>query len=81
MLLSFQRVHGGTILFGKKGKSSIVGSGDVDLNEMIKIKEVNLVEYLQYSILSVSQLCDQGKNKVWFTVSDVKVVSPKGHIW
>ena len=34
MLLSFQQVHGGTILFGNKGKSSIVGSGDVDLTEM-----------------------------------------------
>ena len=80
MLLSFQRVHGGTILFGNKGKSSIIGSGDVDLSVMIKIKEVNLVEDLQYNLLSVSQLCDQGKNEVRFTVSDVKVVSPKGHI-
>ena len=80
MLLSFQRVHGGTILFGNKGKSSIIGSGDVDLSNMIKIKEVNLVEDLQYNLLSVSQLCDQGKNEVRFTVRDVKVVSPKGHI-
>ena len=46
MLLSFQRAHGGTILFGNKGKSSIIGSGDVDLSEMIKIKEVNLVAVL-----------------------------------
>ena len=80
MLLSFQRVHGGTILFGNKGKSSIIGSGDVDLSEMIKIKEVNLVEDLQYNLLSVSQLCDQGINEVRFTTRDVKVVSPKGHI-
>ena len=47
MLLSFQRVHGGTILFGNKGESSIVGNGDVDLTDMIMIKEVNLVEDLQ----------------------------------
>ena len=80
MLLSYQRVHGGTILFENKGKSSIIGSGDVDLSEMIKIKEVNFVEDLQYNLLSVSQLCDQGKNEVRFTVRDVKVVSPKGYI-
>ena len=80
MLLSCQWVHGGTILFRNKGKSSIIGRGDVDLSEMIKMKEVNLVEDLQYNLLSVSQLCDQGKNEVRFTVSDVKVVSPKGHL-
>ena len=38
------------------------------------------MEDLQYNLLIVSQLCDQGKNEVRFTTIDVKVVNPQGHI-
>ena len=40
-------------------KSKIVGIGKVD-NENLTIKDVYLVEGLNFNLLSVSQLCDAG---------------------
>ena len=77
LLLSFQQLHGGSILYGNKGKGNIIGKGNVQLNDFLKILGVNLVDDLGYNLLSVAQLCDQGDNTVSFTTRDVKVLSPE----
>ena len=76
LLLSFQQLHGGSILYGNKGKGNIIGKGNVQLNDFLKILGVNLVDDLHYNLLSVAQLCDQGNNTVSFTTRDVNVLSP-----
>ena len=45
------------------------------MSKFIKFLEISLVEDLKYNLLSVSQLCDQGKNSVNFTRKHVKVYS------
>ena len=77
LLLSFQQLHGGSILYGNKGKGNIISKGNVQLNDFLKILGVNLVDVLHYNLLSVAQLCDQGDNTVSFTTRDVKVLSPE----
>ena len=76
ILLSFQKLHGGTILFGNRGTSQIVGKGNMKITDKVKINDVSLVEDLGYNLLSISQLCDQGNNEVHFSTIDVKVVNP-----
>ena len=58
---------------GKQGK--VQGIGPVQLNESVCIENVSWVTNLKYNLLSVSQLCDNGKNSVTFTTSDVRVTS------
>ena len=55
-----------------EGRSSLA----INLINLVKIKGVNLVDNLQYNLLSVSQLCDEGENKLVFFTKDCHVVGP-----
>ena len=75
LLSSFQPTKDATISFGNKCTGKIIGKYDTYLSELIKILDISLVEDLRYTLLSVSQLCDQGNNVVIFTTRYCKIVS------
>ena len=75
LLSSFQPTRGATIYFGNKRIGKIIGKGNYELSDLIKILEINLVEDLKYNLLSVSQLCVQEDNSVIFTTRNYKVVN------
>ena len=47
------------------------------MSDYIEVEDVNLVENLLFSLLSVSQLCNKGRSKVVFYINKVKVKSIK----
>src|SRR6185295_11236404 len=75
---SLHRLQGGNISFGDKSKGRICGMGTVKLNDHIEVNSVHLVENLGFDLMSVSQLCDQGRNEVIFTSKECIV---KGCQW
>ena len=70
---SLQQFNGGRITFGDKRKAEISGMGKVKLTDQVDIDNVSFVEGLGFNLLSVKQLCDQGRNSVTFTLNEVKV--------
>jgi transposase InsO family protein len=60
------------IAFGGNGGGTIVGLGKIAISINHSISDVYLVEYLDYNLLSVSQLCDMGYNYL-FTNEGVTV--------
>ncbi|CAM8951647.1 unnamed protein product [Rhodiola kirilowii] len=70
---SLQKYSGESIIFGNKSKGSVIAIGEVRFSDSIRIKEVILVEGLRYNLLSVSQLCQNGKNHVVFNSDDCLV--------
>jgi hypothetical protein len=48
------------IAFGGNGGGTIVGLGKIAISTNHSISDVYLVEYLDYNLLSVSQLCEMG---------------------
>ncbi|CAM8895720.1 unnamed protein product [Rhodiola kirilowii] len=64
---------GGPVTFGNKSRGEIIGIGKVKLNDKIRISDVSLVEGISYDLLSVSQLCQNGKNRVLFTADECYV--------
>ncbi|XP_059650740.1 uncharacterized protein LOC132296571 [Cornus florida] len=61
--VSLKNFDGGNVIFGENQKAKITGIGTVSkTEELLEIKEVLLVEGLKHNLLSVSQLCDNGKN-------------------
>ncbi|XP_059654885.1 uncharacterized protein LOC132301662 [Cornus florida] len=59
---SLQQFNGGNVIFGDNQRAKIVGIGIVSKSEELpEIQEVLLVEGLKHNLLSVSQLCDSGK--------------------
>src|SRR6185295_828043 len=75
---SLQHLQGGNISFGDKSTGTIIGIETVNINDHVKVSNVNLVSSLGFNLLSISQLCDQGKNEVKFTSSNYYVVNNKG---
>ena len=67
--------EGGTITFGGGKQGKFIGIGTIQLNEKINIENVNWVTNLKYNLLSVSQLCDNGRNSVTFKTNNVEVTS------
>ena len=61
ILGSFQTTEGGAISFGDKTTGNITGHGSIKLNERIEVEIVNLVDFLQYNLLNVAQLCEIGR--------------------
>ena len=47
------------------------------LSDLIKVKNVNFVENLLFNLLSISQLCKEGRNKVVFYFNEVIVKNIK----
>ena len=76
----FTRLQGGNISFGDKSKGKICGMRIVKLNDHIKVNNVHLVENLGFDLMSVSQLCDQGRNEVIFTSKECLVKDANGEI-
>ncbi|CAM8889644.1 unnamed protein product [Rhodiola kirilowii] len=74
---SLRHHSGGSITFGNESKCKVVGSGKVHLSSKVSVDNVSLVHGLKFNLLSVSQLCRGGKNKVVFTADGcfVKCVS------
>ncbi|CAM8994349.1 unnamed protein product [Rhodiola kirilowii] len=74
---SLQHHSGGSITFGNESKCKVIGSGKVHLSNKVSVDNVSLVNGLKFNLLSVSQLCRGGKNKVVFTADGcfVKCVS------
>ncbi|XP_059650769.1 uncharacterized protein LOC132296600 [Cornus florida] len=67
----------GDVIFGDNQKAKIVGIGTVSKSEELpKIQEVLLVEGLKQNLLSVSQLCDNGRT-VCFEKEKCNVVDLK----
>ncbi|XP_059627319.1 uncharacterized protein LOC132270131 [Cornus florida] len=59
---SLQQFDGGNVIFGNNQRAKIVGIGTMsNSKELLEIQEVLLVEGLKHNLLSVSQLCDSGK--------------------
>ena len=75
---SLHRIQGGNISFEDKSKGKICGMGIVKLNDHIKVNNVHLVENLGFDLMSVSQLCDQGRNEVTFTSRECIVKDVNG---
>ena len=72
------RLHeGGNITFGGGSKGRIKELGKIKLSDYIEVEDVNLVENLLFSLLSVFQLCNKGRNKVVFYIDEVKVKNIK----
>src|ERR1044071_1122252 len=77
---SLHRLQGGNISFGDKSKGKICGMGTVKLKDHIKVNNVHLVKNLGFDLMSVSQLCDQGRNEVTFSSKECIVKDASGEI-
>ena len=62
--VSLRQHEGDNITFGGGSKWHIKGLGKVKLNWMIEVEDVNYVENLLFNLLSVSQLCNNGKDNL-----------------
>ena len=66
----------GSVSFGNNAKGYVLGYGNVSSGKM-QFDKVNLVENLEYNLLSVSQMCDKGYSS-FFTKTACKIISPEG---
>ena len=53
---------GGNVIFGDDRKAKTIGIDDIGTQDSSLVKNVLLVDDLNYNLLSVSQLCDMGLN-------------------
>ena len=58
--LSLKGFDGGNVVFGNDKEGSIIGLGSIGNTPSQSIENVYLVDGLQHSLLSVSQICDKG---------------------
>jgi hypothetical protein len=66
-----------SITFGDNGKDKVKGFGKIAISNDLSISNVLLVESLNFSLLSVAQLCDLGFKSI-FGVDDVEIISVDG---
>ncbi|CAM8975470.1 unnamed protein product [Rhodiola kirilowii] len=71
--ISLQAYSGDNIIFENKSSGKVVATGEVRISETIKVRQVSLVENLRYNLLSISQLCQHGRNQVIFNSNDCVV--------
>src|ERR1044071_8238582 len=74
-LSSVHKVSNGGVALGDKRRREILGTGETKINENIIVKQVSFVNELDYNLLSLSQLCDQGNNEAIFTSKDCYVTN------
>ena len=74
LFIEIKMKNGWKITFWDKGKGKIIGQGKIGKNSSISLDYVNLIEGLEFNLLSVSQMCDKG-NKVGFTTSKCNVIN------
>ena len=60
------------IISQDNGKGKVVGLGKIAISTDLSISNVLLVEYLNFNLLSVAQLCDLGFKYV-FSSEDVEI--------
>ncbi|XP_070047029.1 uncharacterized protein [Nicotiana tomentosiformis] len=72
--LSLEDLKEGNVSFGNGKKGEIIGVGKVGKTDSHSIKNVYLIDYLNYSLISISQLCDRG-NMVAFTSTKYFVIN------
>src|ERR1044071_6063178 len=77
---SLQHLQGDNISFGDKSTRTIIGVGTVNINDHVQVSNVNLVSSLGFNLLSISQLCIQGKNEVKFTSSNCYIINDRGTV-
>lgn len=58
--ITFTDWNGGVIKFGDKSSVKIQVKGPLSINDTLKLHNVWYVEKLEYNLLSVSQLCENG---------------------
>jgi transposase InsO family protein len=61
------------IVFGDSDKSEVIGVGNIPISDHQSLSNVLLVDSLSYNLMSVSQLCGMGYNRL-FTDVDVKIL-------
>ena len=61
--ITLTRKKGGKVSFGDNQKGRIIGHGTI--GSEITIEDVSLVEGLKFNLLSVTQLCDKGRQVVF----------------
>jgi hypothetical protein len=66
------RVSQNTIIFRDENQGKVKGLGKIAITNEHSISNVFLVELLKYNLLSVSQLCHMGYNRL-FTNVDVSI--------
>lgn len=71
--ISLKELHGRNFFFGSKKNENIKGVGMIGRSSNHAIKNVYFVNWLKYSLLSMSGICDKG-NKVRF-LSDKCIVT------
>ena len=76
LLTNFTSKREGTMSFGNNGLGYVLGHGTVSSGQL-KFEKVNLVQNLEYNLLSVSQMCDKGYFS-FFTKSECKIISSEG---
>lgn len=52
-------MHDRSVTFGGV-KGNVIGKGNIDLPNTLKLNNVRLVEGLSANLISISQLCDEG---------------------
>jgi hypothetical protein len=62
------------ITFGDDSKGSVKGICEVPISKDYNLSDVLLVDYLNFNLLSIAQLCDNGY-KCTFTSNDFEVTS------
>jgi hypothetical protein len=62
------------ITFGDDSKGGVKGIGEVPISENYNLSNVFLVDSLNFNLLSIAQLCDNGY-KCTFTSNDFEVTS------
>ena len=75
--VSLRQHEGGNITFGGGSKGRNKGLGKIRLSDFIEVEDVNFVENLFFNLLSVSQLCNMGRNKDVFSIDEVKIKNIK----
>ena len=59
IFVELQSLNGEKVSFRGNNKGKIVGKGTVEIGGL-KINEMSLVKWLNYNLISISQLCDSG---------------------
>ncbi|GKA30332.1 retrovirus-related pol polyprotein from transposon TNT 1-94 [Tanacetum coccineum] len=68
---SYKAYNGGNVIFGSNLRSNIIGKGTIS-NDSLKIDNVEHVDNLRFTLLSIRQICDN-KCRVTFSEHDSEI--------
>ena len=78
-LKGYQIVSEGHVSFGDGEKWCVLGKWTLDVDGLLRLKNVFYVEGLKANLIGISQLCDQ-KLIVKFTKNTCKVLNKSGEV-